>query len=464
MIQPTNICYNTADMGRRRARHWHLKPETMRGVGVLFLVALSGLIFLSMAQLAGVIGNPIVAISALVFGWDDVLFPLVLLVAAAAFLYPDKGILTFSKTVGVLLFFLSFNGLLNIAASPSLLLSDAELSKAGGIIGLLFSRLFVNTLGLWGAGFLLLILTIIGIILTFNLPLRAVVDVPIKTVGALSRFSIGRRRPQPDTTIEEMEDEENLEDAEEEILEEEEKLPPAVSRAKDIARLEEVTLTTKMHRKIIIPFDLLEHRTNKANSGDIERNKRVIQDTFREFGMEAEMGDVSVGPTVTQYTMRPPRGVKVARILALQNDLALALAAHPIRIEAPIPGMSLVGIEVPNQTVATVGLRQLIETKTFAQAPNLTFALGKDVSGKAWYAELNRMPHLLVAGATGSGKSVCLNALIVSLLYAHGPDELKCIMIDPKRVELTSYEGIPHLLIPPSGNGATIGSSFQIRR
>ena len=136
--------------------------------------------------------------------------------------------------------------------------------------------------------------------------------------------------------------------------------------------------------------------------------------------------------------------------MALQNDLALALAAHPIRIEAPIPGRSLVGIEVPNQTIATVSLRDLLEAKNFkARSSNLSIALGKDVTGKVWVPPLDKMPHLLIAGATGSGKSVCINTIIVSLLYTNGPDDLKMIMVDPKRVELTSYEGIPHLLVPP---------------
>jgi S-DNA-T family DNA segregation ATPase FtsK/SpoIIIE len=161
------------------------------------------------------------------------------------------------------------------------------------------------------------------------------------------------------------------------------------------------------------------------------------------------MGDVAVGPTVTQFTLKPAEGVKLTRITGLHNDLALALAAHPIRIEAPIPGKSLVGIEVPNQSVATVGIREMLESREWREKKDgLTFALGRDVSGKPWIADVGRMPHVLVAGSTGSGKSVCLNTLIISLLYAHGPDDLKFIMVDPKRVELQIYNGIPHLVTP----------------
>ena len=161
------------------------------------------------------------------------------------------------------------------------------------------------------------------------------------------------------------------------------------------------------------------------------------------------MGEVSVGPTVTQYTLRPAEGVKLSQITTLHNDLALALAAHPIRIEAPIPGKSLVGIEVPNRSIAVVTLREILEDQTFKnRVSNLTIVLGKDVAGKSYLADLDKMPHLLIAGATGSGKTVCLNSIIVSLLYQNSPQELKFILVDPKRVELTVYENIPHLLTP----------------
>jgi S-DNA-T family DNA segregation ATPase FtsK/SpoIIIE len=161
------------------------------------------------------------------------------------------------------------------------------------------------------------------------------------------------------------------------------------------------------------------------------------------------MGEVNVGPTVTQYTFRPAVGVKLAQIISRQADLALALAAPSIRIEAPIPGKSLVGIEVPNATKALVGLRGLLETSAFMDTPaNLLFVLGRDVAGHPMMADLAKMPHLLIAGATGAGKSVCINTIMTSFLYRNSPEELRFIVIDPKRVELTLYNGIPHLLTP----------------
>jgi len=194
---------------------------------------------------------------------------------------------------------------------------------------------------------------------------------------------------------------------------------------------------------------LLVQGSGTPTSGDIRANKLLIQKTLENFGIPVEMGEVSVGPTVTQYTLKPDDGVKLAAITALHNDLALALAAHPIRIEAPIPGRSLVGIEVPNQVVATVHLREILESELFrSRKGSLALALGKDVSGSPWVVDLERMPHLLVAGATGSGKSVCLNTIILSLLYQNSPVELKLILIDPKRVEFQVYQHIPHLIAP----------------
>ena len=161
------------------------------------------------------------------------------------------------------------------------------------------------------------------------------------------------------------------------------------------------------------------------------------------------MGEVNVGPTVTQFTLKPAEGIKLAAIVGLHNDLALSLAAHPIRIEAPIPGRALVGIEVPNQKVAIVTLRELLETDAFKnRKDSLTLALGKDVAGQVRLSSVLKMPHLLIAGSTGSGKTVCINTVITTLLYQNSPETLRFILVDPKRVELSCYNDIPHLLTP----------------
>jgi len=197
------------------------------------------------------------------------------------------------------------------------------------------------------------------------------------------------------------------------------------------------------------PLNLLSKNGGKPLSGDIEYSKEIIKTTLANFGIEVEMGEVNVGPTVTQYTFKPAEGVKLSKITALSNDLSLALAAHPIRIEAPIPGKSLVGVEVPNKTRANVPLADLIADKKFNLFPSpLAFPLGKDVSGNSFFGDLEKMPHLLVAGSTGSGKTIFLQSLIVSLLYRNSPQTLRLILVDPKRVEFPVYSRLPHLLAP----------------
>ncbi len=197
------------------------------------------------------------------------------------------------------------------------------------------------------------------------------------------------------------------------------------------------------------PIELLEKETGKPSSGDIIANVNIIKRTLQNFGIEVEMGEVNVGPTVTQFTLKPAEGVKLSRIMALNNDLSLALAAHPIRIEAPIPGRSLVGVEIPNKGISIVRLKNLLESESFQKrSGNLFLAIGRDVSGAVVVANLAKMPHLLIAGSTGSGKTIALNAMILNLLYQNPPNLLKFILIDPKRVEFQVYSDIPHLLAP----------------
>jgi DNA segregation ATPase FtsK/SpoIIIE, S-DNA-T family len=182
---------------------------------------------------------------------------------------------------------------------------------------------------------------------------------------------------------------------------------------------------------------------------EIKRNVKIIESTLTTFGVECKVVGVNPGPAVTQYEIQPGPGVQVKRITALQNDLSLALAAAPLRIEAPIPGKSAVGIEVPNKAASLVTIREVIETAAFREGSNrLALGLGNDVSGQSIVADLTRMPHLLIAGATGQGKSVCINALITSLLFQVTPDHMRLLLIDPKRVELTGYNGLPHLALP----------------
>ncbi len=197
------------------------------------------------------------------------------------------------------------------------------------------------------------------------------------------------------------------------------------------------------------PLSLLEEDRGKPGVGDIKANANIIKRTLQNFGISVEMDEVSVGPSFTRYALKPAQGIKLSRIITLQNDLSLALAAHPLRIEAPIPGKSLAGIEIPNSKKITVGLGSLLKSPQIkdASAP-LAFPVGRNISGEVVVRNLNKMPHLLIAGATGSGKSVMIHTIITSLLYRNSPAHMRFIMIDRKRVELTLYNNIPHLLTP----------------
>ncbi len=216
---------------------------------------------------------------------------------------------------------------------------------------------------------------------------------------------------------------------------------------KDIARAEKQPLA-EYH---IPPLNLLQK--GKAANGDSSRELKEtamrLQQTLNTFGVKVTITDISQGPSVTRYELQPEQGVKVSKIVGLADDIKLNLAATDIRIEAPIPGKAAIGIEVPNKENMMVALRDLLESKEFQEFPsNLAFAVGKDIAGKTVVADIAKMPHMLIAGATGSGKSVCINTLIMSILYKSHPDDVKLIMVDPKVVELSVYNGIPHLLIP----------------
>ncbi len=196
-------------------------------------------------------------------------------------------------------------------------------------------------------------------------------------------------------------------------------------------------------------IDLLEKKQSPANAGDVQQNARIIHDTLSEFDIDVEMEGANIGPKVTQYTLKPPSGVKLTRITQLETNLALNLAAQSLRIEAPIPGQKAVGIEVPNIKAADVRLYSIISSREWRESNEpLAFSVGKDISGEAVIGELNKMPHLLIAGQTGSGKSVMINTLLTSLLYRNSPSEMKLVLVDPKQVEMAPYEDIPHLLTP----------------
>jgi S-DNA-T family DNA segregation ATPase FtsK/SpoIIIE len=222
------------------------------------------------------------------------------------------------------------------------------------------------------------------------------------------------------------------------------------SIVRDKAAEEQAALVTVSDPNWVPPsIDLLEKKQSPANAGDVQQNAMIIKNTLSEFDIDVKMEGANIGPRVTQFILSPPSGVKLEKITTLEKNISLNLAAKSLRMEAPIPGQKAVGIEVPNITAADVRLYSILSSPIWGtNGEPLAFAIGKDISGEPIIGELNKMPHLLIAGQTGSGKSVMINTLLTSLLYHNSPSDMKLILVDPKQVEMAPYEDIPHLLTP----------------
>lgn len=364
--------------------------------------------------------------------------------------------------IGTFLFFLCASSLLHIWYAPEDMWSEAVQGNGGGVFGML-AWVLKTYVGMIGGVVILLGSGVVATLLLFQSATNTFVRFYRRLFSFFSRLA-PKSSKQTGTIISGYDDDEEEEEqaesprftpktvgkpqaeneTEQDDDEEEEETERPMPTPKEPSVWQQPIIV-----KDVPPLSLLFTRKEKPTSGDIKSNSQVIQSTLQEFNIDVEMGEIRVGPTVTQYSLKPSRGVKLSRITALSNDLALALAAHPIRIEAPIPGKSLVGIEVPNNKTAMVSFKEVLESEEFkTRKHNMMIGLGKDVGGKVWFADLPRMPHLLIAGTTGSGKTVCMNTIIMSLLYQNTAETLRFIMVDPKRVELTLYNGIPHLLTP----------------
>jgi S-DNA-T family DNA segregation ATPase FtsK/SpoIIIE len=329
--------------------------------------------------------------------------------------------------LGAFLFLFSILGLLN---------------ESGGVLGKFVAIVF-SPFGPYVATLFLLAFLIISILVIFNTHI---------SFGSLLFWRKKDVEEDEDedvdheVTIAEQEPEKTIKEPKEDKT----KLAASSKKKEESMQVEGIPLNQVMNTAYVPPpLSLLEADRGKPGVGDIKANANIIQRTLAQHGITVEMDEVSIGPSVTRYALKPAEGVKLSRIAGLQSELSYALAAHPIRIEAPIPGQSLVGVEVPNGVKTIVGLKTLFSSDEYQQSPkHLLLGLGRGVSGKLYYADLAKMPHMLIAGATGSGKSVTIHAIVTSLLYRNAPENMRFIMIDPKRVELTMYNKIPHLLTP----------------
>ncbi len=447
----------------------HLNPELKRSLGVIILLILSGLILLSYFNIGGEVGFMIDRLLALLFGQTRIIIPLLFIFIGVVVELQKEERGNGRHIFGFILFLVGLNGLIHLYYPENLAWLLAKNGLGGGMLGYAASSLRF-AFGFWAALIILLGLLLAAIVLLLDTTLAAIIqkqkNLLIK-LGTLGKIILGvasllvKKNPSYTNYQSYQNDEAENTLAEPPRFastqikkEQSEKIAPIAGQETKEKKneLDELLDAPSASPKLshhLPPLSLLKSLRSAPTSGDIKANLYTIQKTLQNFNIIVEMGEVQVGPTVTQYTLKPADGVRLAKLTSLNNDLALALAAHPIRIEAPIPGKSLVGIEVPNQKAAMVTLKELLESKEFLNTKGiLKVVLGKDVSGIPWVMDITKLPHLLIAGATNSGKTIYLNALILSLLFQHTPETLRLIFVDPKRVELTLYNGVPHLLTP----------------
>ncbi|MDP3882594.1 MAG: DNA translocase FtsK 4TM domain-containing protein, partial [Candidatus Staskawiczbacteria bacterium] len=414
---------------------------------LLFLVAIIIVLAFPYFNKAGFLGEVFIKICNFLIGRALYAIPLFLVISGLIFLKTRKKGKDLAMFLAILV---SIVGIAGILSARDLTLMN------GGWVGFLLAKLFVGLFGLLVANIIFGAVLLIGLFIFLQFVWS---ELPKKEKEEKQSYILNR----PDN------DDLKIKGI---ASERQEKLKPVPSRItlfkkgnNDGPEKKEITkpvTSTNKNDYVLPPLDLLNKNEASPTSGNIKENSMIIKSTLDNFGIPVEMAEVNVGPTVTQYAFKPAEGVKLSKITTLSNNLALALAAHPIRIEAPIPGKSLVGIEVPNKVRSVVTLRNLMAQSSFQNAASpLMVALGRNVSGAPVYADITEGPHLLVAGATGTGKTIFLNTLILSLLYKCTPDNLRMIMVDPKRVEFQHYNDIPHLLCPVIYDAAKTINALQ---
>ena len=464
-----------------------LKSDAKRSIAAVFCLAFAILFSLGYFDAAGSFGTFLDNIMRALFGWGKWIVPFLLIGLSVFFMKRGKATLSdWVKLLGFALLFLSILGFfhLYLGDTQETLLQAALQGRGGGYLGFGLSVLLLIFTGKTAGTVILLMLLLTGLIAAFNVSLHHAFEYiggkiskekegeesaasneadsaeeRVASLGSdtesisLSQDFSSSLPNEPEQSAEEQNisrisiDGENTDETVGAIAKvsfdnEENTVSPEDASEEKPKRKRKMNMQAWQFPTI----ELLEKGGDKGQGGDVEKNKNTIQHTLKYFGIDVEPGEVQVGPSVTQYSFKPAVGVKLSKITTLNNDISLALAKHPIRIEAPIPGKSMIGFEVPNTGKALVRLREAFLSKEYAEKKSpLLIVVGQDVSGKYMMANLAKMPHVLVAGSTGSGKSVCINTMLLSLLYQNSPEDLKLILVDPKRVELSFYNGVPHL-------------------
>ncbi|MBA4336213.1 cell division protein FtsK [bacterium] len=481
-----NISSSKATRRKSTSSGFDVKQSVLREIWAVIYFALAAITFLSIKGAFGIIGDLLMDLLNPTLGWGIFILPPIFLLVSFMLFFARTINFGITKIVGISFMVVSVLSIIHLAVPIEKLHEVARLGQYGGYVGFVtnfFMRAWLN-IGNVGAAVVFVSLGIISILLTFEVSLAEIAKIFKPEIR-----KVESKRDKKETEVDNDEEEENDDISADNVSVASDDVLRALYGTKDTnIRINRPTVvsefagseddnededseeaedeaTLKMEKHPIgsevedpdyseweFPsLDLLDSEVLKIESDDdvLTSNAELIRSKLEQFGIQVSMQDIHVGPTVIQYTLKPDEGVKLSKITSLKNDLALALAAPSIRIEAPIPGKSLVGIEVPNQHRSTVHLREIIESAEFKEGDSmLKFPLGRDVAGKPIIADLQQMPHLLIAGATGSGKSVGMNTFLLSLLYQNSPVDLKLILIDPKKVELRDYNSIPHLLTP----------------
>ena len=492
-------------MAKRKRKNSKKKANKI-DVEVVLLIVISIVLAILIYTQSGYLGEMLTSLLGGLVGWIKYLIPIGTFSLAIYIVYDDKNYLS-SKLIKYALFLLSIsiilsifqysNGNLNFESEFWSIVKEAytmgEKNIGGGAIGTMIAIPLVKLLGPWAAIILSIGIAAIFLVLVFGIKPAELLAEAIQRHGEKQE-----ERREEKKSLREMQKKEekygrkrvteilddqmtiNINGIDKKYEQDEELIPTKKKKIETIKGLKnenektgetklfkqeeekkedktkqvlqlEHTITMEDENYEFPPMDLLQEGKNTSKTGKkaITDTAAKLQKTLYSFGVSAKVENVSVGPAITRYELKPAEGVRVSKIANLADDIALNLAAESIRIEAPIPGKQAVGIEIPNKEKEMVHLREIIDTEKFKnEKSKLSFALGKNVAGEEIITDISKMPHVLIAGATGSGKSVCINTLITSIIYKAKPSEVKLVMIDPKVVELSVYNGIPHLLIP----------------
>jgi len=423
-----------------------MRPEVLLGVWAIIFLSLGVILLLASFDKAGPAGKLIFQGGSIALGVGYYLIPIAFIVMGGLFILGKRQGLIKRAIIGGLIFIFGSLGLIDILYPDK----SGWIGRIAGAIEIPFGYI---------AGLIISVtVLLVGLIFALDIPIKIQPKKinlqnlpPAKPVvnGEYSHeASIATKSIKTDSSAPESSPPNEIKE---------------VPASTELATKNNIGKEKKISFKNYIPppLSLLNATVEKPTVGDLRANANIIKRTLDSFGIPVEMGEITIGPKVTRYTLKPAEGIKLSRISALSQDLSLALAAHPLRLEVPIPGKSLIGIEVPNKTAALVRLGTLLNYPEFNAAGTLGFALGKGLSGEPVFPDVSKMPHLLVAGATGSGKSVAIHSIIISLLYKNSPETLRFIFIDPKRVELSVYSGLPHLIAPVITEGKKAVSALR---